>query len=197
VFRVAAAVAVTVLLSACRGGAGGGSPSGSASGVVATPPPIDTSWERVEPHMLAAPARAPDFEGVAHTGMRVRLSAFRDKPAVVYFYSDDRSSEAASAARSFRDQWLRLLDVASMVLGVSGDDRVTHKELATAEKLPFLLVADEKNAIAKAFGVPVDNGRPRPVTFIVGKDGNIARVLDAVSPEGQADAVLRALEALP
>jgi peroxiredoxin Q/BCP len=116
---------------------------------------------------------------------------------VVYFYSDDRSPEAAAAARSFRDQWLRLLEVSSMVLGISGDDRVTHKELATTEKLPFLLVADERNAIAKAFGVPVDGGRPRAVTFIVGKDGNIARVLDAVSPEAQADAVLRALEALP
>ena len=165
--------------------------------MAAPPPPLDTSWERVEGRLLAAPARAPDFEGVAHTGMRVRLSAFRDKPTVVYFYSDDRSPEALSAARSFRDQWLRLLDGASMVLGVSPDDRVTHKELATSEKLPFLLVADERNAIAKAFGVPIENGRYRAVTFIVGKDGNVARVLDAVAPEGQAEAVLRALEALP
>lgn len=190
------AVAACAVAVGCRGGANGEAPAGSASGA-APPPPLDTSWERVEPQLLAAPARAPDFEGVAHTGMRVRLSTFREKPAIVYFYGDDRSSEAVAAARSFRDQWLRLMEVASMVLGVSADDRVTHKELATTEKLPFLLIADERNAIAKAFGVPLDNGRSRAVTFVVGKEGNIARVLDAVAPEAQAEAVLRALEVLP
>jgi peroxiredoxin Q/BCP len=147
--------------------------------------------------LLTSGEAAPNFEGVAHTGMRVRLSAFLEKPVVVYFYGADRSSEATTTARAFRDDWMRLMETASMVIGVSADDRVTHRDFATGEKLPFLLVADEKNAIAKAFGVPVDNGRCRAVTFVVGKDGKIARVLDATPPEGQSAAVLKALEVLP
>jgi peroxiredoxin Q/BCP len=195
-----AVIALTVLgasvLVACQK-AGGGTAEASASASSGTPAPLDTSWEHDPGHVLTSGERAPDFEGVAHTGMRVRLSAFLDKPAVVYFYAADRSQEATATARSFREDWLRLLDVASMVIGVSADDRVTHRDFATAEKLPFLLVADENNKIARAFGVPIDNGRSRAVTFVVGKDGKIARVLDSIPPEGQSAAVLKALEVLP
>jgi peroxiredoxin Q/BCP len=189
---VGAACAVTA--SCQKAGGGTAEPSASHSGA---PAPLDTSWERDPGHLLTAGERAPNFEGVAHTGMRVRLSAFLDKPAIVYFYAADRTQEAAATARSFREDWLRLLDQASMVIGVSADDRVTHRDFATAEKLPFLLVADENNKIAKAFGVPVDDGRSRAVTFVVAKDGTVARVLTDVPPEGQSAAVLKALEVLP
>jgi peroxiredoxin Q/BCP len=185
---------VLAVLSGCRS-TGGGAPDPSASAT--TPAPLDTSWERDPGHLLAAPAPAPNFEGIAHTGMRVRLSAFLEKPVVVYFYASDRSQEGVSEARAFRDAWLQLIEKASMVIGISPDDRVTHRELATGEKLPFLLVADERNAIAKAFGIKVENGRYSPVTFVISKDGTIARVLEGVPGEGHAAAVQTALDALP
>jgi peroxiredoxin Q/BCP len=140
---------------------------------------------------------APDFEGIAHTGMRVRLSAFLSRPAVVYFYPDDRTPDAVAEARGFRDVWLRLLPVSGMVLGVSADDRVRHRDFATAEELPFLLVADESQKIARAFGVPSDGGRSKRTTFVVGKDGKILRVFpEGGSPEGEAALVLAFLESL-
>lgn len=187
-------------VSGCKAPSGGpeASPSATAAtvGPVAPPPPLDMSWQRDPGHVLAVGEPAPDFEGIAHTGMRVRLSLFLDKPVVVYFYAEDKSPDATTEARSFRDAWLRLSDKVGMVLGVSGADRILHQDFATEQELPFLLVADEKHEIARAFGVPVENGREKRVTFIVGKDRKIARVFPEVAPEGHASEVVQALEAL-
>lgn len=136
------------------------------------------------------------FEGIAQTGMRVRLTSFLDKPVVVYFYPSDTSPDATSEARGFRDAWLRIIPVSGMVLGVSPDDRVRHRDFATAEELPYLLVADESHKIARAFGVPTEGGREKTVTFVVGKDGRIVRAFPEVRPAGHAAEVLAVLESL-
>jgi thioredoxin-dependent peroxiredoxin len=197
-------LAAVLLASGCKSPSGGAEAAASASAAspvspavqVAPPPPLDTSWQRDPGHVLAAGEAAPDFEGIAHTGMRVRLSAFLEKPVVVYFYGEDKSPDATTEARAFRDAWLRLSDKVGMVLGVSAGDRILHRDFATEQELPFLLVADEKHEIARAFGVPLENGREKRVTFIVGKDRKIARVFPEVVAEGHANEVVQALEAL-
>jgi peroxiredoxin Q/BCP len=165
----------------------------ASSAATAPPPPLDQTWQRDPGRPLSPGEAAPNFDGIAHTGMRVRLASFLDKPAVVYFFSDDRSPEAAAEARGFRNEWLRLSDKTSMVFGVSGADRILHRDFATAEELPFLLVSDEKHDIAKAFGVPFENGREKPMCFLVGKDGKVLHVLSDVAPDAMAANVLREL----
>ena len=172
-----------------------GAPSASAASL-APPAPLDTSWEHDPGRLLAVSETAPDFEGIAHTGMRVRLSSFLQKPVVVYFYGSDRSPDAATEARGFRDAWLRFSQVVGMIVGVSTDDRIRHRDFATAEELPFLLVADENRKIARAFGVPAEGDHDKPVTFVVGTDGKVVRVFSDVAAEGHAAQVLAALEAL-
>ena len=159
------------------------------------PPPLDTNWQHDPGHLLAEGDRAPDFEGIAHTGMRVRLSRFSGKPVVVYFCSNDASAEGAAEARGYRDNWMRFNEKIGAVLGVTSDDRATHYDFATAERLPFLLVADEKANIARAFGVGAE-GRAGAVAFIVGSDGKIARVFSQASSGGQYADVVKALESL-
>ena len=92
----------------------------------------------------------------------------------------------------FRNSWLVLHGRASMVLGVSPDDRVTHRDFATREELPFLLVADEDRKIARAFGVPAE-GAPRIAAFVVGKDGKIVRAFSDPDPATLATQVIEAL----
>lgn len=125
--------------------------------------------------------------------MRVRLSSFLDKPVVVVFYDADGSSAALDLAHELRDHWLEMTDRVSMVFGISADDRITHRDFATAEKLPFLLVADDSNRIARAFGVPLENGRPRAMTFVVGKDKKILRVIQGSAPGSRVPEILAAL----
>lgn len=189
-----ACLPLALLSLACRASAGGTDDPSPVASSLELPP--DTSWRTVRAEVLQAGDRAPDFDGIAHTGMRVRLSAFLDAPAIVYFYAGG-SPEDLALARSFRDQWLRLHDRASMVLGVSPDDRIVQRDFATAERLPFLLVTDGEGAIARAFGVPVEGGRPARVTFVVGKDGRVTHVLRPKSAEGHGVEVSAALEAAP
>jgi peroxiredoxin Q/BCP len=128
--------------------------------------------------------------------MRVRLSAFLGRPLVVYFYADDRSPEASSLARAFRDAWLRLSDKVGMVVAVSPGDRTLHAEFATAEQLPFLLVADEKSEIARAFGVAMDPGSSRQATFVVDKNGKIVNVFADPAVDGHIKEIVAAVTAL-
>jgi peroxiredoxin Q/BCP len=165
------------------------------AGRSAPPPPLDTSWEQNPGRPLAPKDRAPDFEGIAHTGMRVRLSAFLERPVVVFFYGADKTPAAAAEVRGFRDAWLRLLPVCGMVFGVSSDDRVLHRDFATAEELPFLLIADDGGKIARAFGVPREGERDKATTFIIGKDGAVSHVFPSPSPEAHAAEILAALGA--
>lgn len=182
--RVATAGLLALCVTACRARKGGAALAPAESGAApaaSRPPPIDTSWQHDSTRLLAAGDSAPDFEGIGHTGMRVRLSAFLDRPAVVCFYDADGSATAADQVRELRDHWLELAPRVSMVLGVSGDDRIRHRDFATAERLPFLLVADDSGRIARAFGVPLDSGRPRSFAFVVGRDRKILRVIQAPS----------------
>lgn len=190
-------IACAALVSAgCRSTPPGTGPAagGSAASRAA---PLDTSWQRSSSRLLAPGDVAPDFEGIAHTGMRVRLSAFTDKPVILLFYPGDRDPASITEAREFRDAWLRFNGKISMIIGVSPDDRVLDKDFATGEQLPFLLVSDTNGAIARAFGVPTENGVPKRVTFIVGKDLKVLKVFPDVVAAGHADQVREAVAALP
>jgi len=178
-------------LAGCHGASVRGSPpqEGSAAPVVAAP--LDTSWEREPGRLLAAGDGAPDFEGIAHTGMRVKLSSFCEPRAIVFFYAGDRSPDGEAQTRAFRDAWMRLRERIQMVIGVSSDDRVTHADFATREELPFLLVADEDGKIRKAFGIAPGAS----AAFVVGKDLRIVRALSGTT-EPFATTILAALETL-
>ena len=197
--RAAALLAVVLVAAACEPGRGSdaGAPPGSARAAAPAPRPLDTSWQSDPGRLLAAGDLAPDFEGIAHTGMRVRLGAFLDKPVVVYFCERDGAAPCTALARQIRDAWLQLNDRASMVIGVSADDRVAHKDFATAEELPFLVVADEDHAIARAFGLAVSASGSARATFLIGVDRRIIRVFSPMSPEGHAAEIAAALGALP
>ena len=169
-----------------------GTPSDPSAIASPEPPPLDTNWRREPGHLLSQGERAPDFEGIAHTGMRVKLSRFSGKPVVVYFCAKDASPEGTAEARGYRDSWM-LFNEKATVLGVTTDDRATHYDFATAERLPFLLVADEQAHIARAFGVGAE-GTSATAAFIVGADGKIARVFSEASPDGRYRDVVKALE---
>lgn len=197
--RIAAwAVTCALVLMACHRRTAGNATEEPAGSTASTPepPPLDTNWQRNPGHALRVGDRAPDFEGIAHTGMRVRLSGFSGKPVVVYFASTDASPEGTAEARTYRDQWMRFNEKIGAVLGVTSDDRAVQYDFATGEKLPFLLVADEKGHIARAFGVASEQGRSENVTFVVGSDGKILRVFAEPTAEGHASAVIAAIEAM-
>lgn len=96
---------------------------------------------------------APDFEAVTDTGERVKLSDFRGKRVVLYFYPADDTPGCTTQACSFRDAYAEIEASNAVVLGVSPDDEKSHQKFKEKYNLPFPLLVDADHAIADAYGV--------------------------------------------
>jgi peroxiredoxin Q/BCP len=149
-----------------------------------------------QPALLDVGAPAPNLEAVAHTGEKVKLSELKGRPVVVYFYPKDNTPGCTVEAQEIRDLWKEIKGTQAVVIGVSTDDETSHQAFAQQYDLPFLLVPDQKGQIAAKFGVPLVNGKARRVTFVIGKDGAVARVFPDVKPKGHGQEILDAVKAI-
>jgi peroxiredoxin Q/BCP len=146
--------------------------------------------------LLAEGAPAPNIESVTHSGQKVRLSELVGRPVVVYFYPKDDTPGCTVQAEGLRDDWPALEKAKAVVLGVSTDDNESHRAFADKYDLPFLLLPDPDQRIARAFGVPLKNGKAARVTFVIDKHGKIAKVFPKVDPATHSDDVQRVLAML-
>ena len=143
---------------------------------------------------------APDFELTTDTGERVKLSDYRGQPVVLYFYPKDDTPGCTVEACGFRDSYSDFEKRGAVVLGVSPDDEASHVRFKQKYSLPFTLLADPEHRVAEDYGVWVEKnmyGKKRMgikrSTFVIDADGNVARAMHGVKPEGHADEVLEAL----
>ena len=143
---------------------------------------------------------APDFTAVTDTGETVKLSDYRGKRVVLYFYPKDDTSGCTTQACGFRDNYPVIEEKNAVVLGVSPDGVQSHQKFKTKYELPFTLLVDEDHAIAEAYGVWGEKsmygksymGIVRS-HFIIDEEGKIADTQYKVSPK---DSVARAVDAL-
>jgi peroxiredoxin Q/BCP len=142
---------------------------------------------------LAAGSAAPDVTFQVHSGAPISLASLRGKPVVVYFYPKDDTPGCTVEAQEIRDLFEELKKTGAVVIGVSSDGADSHRAFAEKHALPFLLASDESGQLAKAFGVPLKNGRATRVSFVIGADGRIKRVFPQVTPKGHAAELLAAL----
>lgn len=146
---------------------------------------------------------APNFTAPDDQGNPVTLSTFRGRPVVLFFYPKDDTSGCTVEACSFRDNLPRFDDLDAVVLGVSPDSVKSHKKFKEKFDLPYPLVADEDKTIVNAYGVWGEKsmyGRKymgvNRTTFIIDRDGKIARIFEKVKPENHAVEVAEAVAAL-
>ncbi len=95
---------------------------------------------------------APDFVALTDTGDRVRLSDFRGKKVVLYFYPKDDTSGCTAQACGFRDDYPTITEKNAVVLGVSPDGLKSHQKFKSKYQLPFTLLVDEDHQVATAYG---------------------------------------------
>ncbi|MEZ4559527.1 MAG: thioredoxin-dependent thiol peroxidase [Caldilineaceae bacterium] len=141
---------------------------------------------------------APDFTAVTDTGETVKLSDYRGKRVVLYFYPKDDTSGCTTQACGFRDNYPVIEEKNAVVLGVSPDGVQSHQKFKTKYELPFTLLVDEDHAIAEAYGVWGEKsmygksymGIVRS-HFIIDEEGKIADTQYKVSP---TDSVARAVD---
>lgn len=130
---------------------------------------------------------APDFTAKDQDGNNVTLSSFLGKKVILYFYPKDDTPGCTAQACNLRDNYSDLKKAGYVILGVSGDDEVSHKEFKNKYSLPFTLVADIDKAINQKYGVWVEKekegkkyfGTAR-TTFIINEEGRISKIIDQV-----------------
>jgi peroxiredoxin Q/BCP len=96
--------------------------------------------------------RAPDFELVSDTGEKVKLSDYRGKKVILYFYPKDDTPGCTRQACGFRDNYKAIQASDAVVLGVSPDSVKSHVKFKQKEKLPFPLLSDPDHAVADTYG---------------------------------------------
>lgn len=143
---------------------------------------------------------APNFELTSDTGERVKLSDFRGKPVVLYFYPRDETPGCTTQACGIRDAYAEFEQRGAVVLGVSPDDEAAHVKFRDKYSLPFTLLADPEHEVSEEYGVWVERnayGKKRMgierSTFLIDSQGKVAKVMRRVKPDTHADAVLVAL----
>lgn len=143
---------------------------------------------------------APPFALRSDTGELVRLSHFRGRTVVLYFYPRDDTEGCTREACEFRDHWGPLRRAGAVVLGVSPDPPDSHSRFRTKHRLPFPLLADPDHSVATKYQVWGEKsmyGRKYfgvlRTTFVIDRRGRIVTVFERVKPRGHAAQVLEAL----
>ena len=141
---------------------------------------------------------APDFSLLDERGLPVSLKDFLGKKIVVlYFYPKDFSLGCTAEACSFRDDYKPLENKGAVVIGVSLDTVESHLRFSEKYSLPFTILSDHSKEVAKAYGVLGLGGfLARRVTFIINKEGKIARIFSKVDVKRHSGEVLKALDEL-
>lgn len=143
---------------------------------------------------------APEFSLRSDSGETVSLADLRGTPVVLYFYPKDDTPGCTAQACGIRDAWDDFEEAGAVVLGVSPDDEGSHAKFKEKYGLPFTLLADPEHEVAEQYGVWVEKntyGKKsmgiKRSTFVIDAEGNVARAMYGVSPDGHTDQVLEAL----
>ncbi len=146
---------------------------------------------------------APDFEMPATGGRTVSLAAMKGKPFVLYFYPKADTPGCTKEACAFQEALPQLGKLGLDVIGVSKDKVAALEKFAAKYKLSFPLASDAASGVAEAYGTWVEKsmygrtymGMERS-TFLIDRQGRIAKAWRKVSVTGHAGAVMEAAAGL-
>ena len=147
----------------------------------------------------AAGTAAPTFKLLTNEGNEAKLSDFKGKWVVLYFYPKDFTSGCTLEARNFQRDLDKYKKMKAVILGVSIDTAESHKSFCAKEGLAFKLLSDTDAKVSEQYGSVMEyKGTKLSArnTFIIDPKGKIAKVFVKVGPAGHSDEVLAALAEL-
>ena len=147
--------------------------------------------------MLEVGVMAPDFALPDKNGETVRLSDFRGKRVVLYFYPRDNTPGCTRQACAFAKAYDAFREKDIAVIGISRDSVASHLKFAEKYDLPFVLLADPELQAIEAYGVwqekklygKVSMGVVR-ATYIIDARGIVEKVMPKVKPDTNAEEIL-------
>ncbi len=144
-----------------------------------------------------------DFSLPATGGGTFKLSDQRGKTLVVYFYPKDNTPGCTVEGADFRDRHRDFAKAGAEVVGVSRDSVKSHEGFKAKMKFPFELLSDAEEELCAQFGVmKMKNMYGKKVrgiersTFVIGKDGVLAREWRGVKVPGHVEEVLNFVKTL-
>lgn len=153
--------------------------------------------------MIEEGKKAPDFTLPADGDDKVKLSAFKGSPVVLYFYPKDDTSGCTKEAIAFSGLKKEFDKLGATIIGLSPDSAASHDKFIAKHHLKVRLAADQDKKVVEKYGVWVEKsmyGRKymgvERTTVLIDKTGKIARIWRKVKVPGHAEAVLEAVMAL-
>ncbi len=153
--------------------------------------------------MVKVGEKVPQMSLRDQDGKDVKLSDFKGKILVLYFYPKDDTPGCTKEACSFRDSYQDIKSKDIEVVGVSFDNEESHKKFIKKYNLPFTLLIDSERGLAKkldVYGKKSFMGRSffgvKRMTFLIDKDGVIRHIFNNVKPEGHSQEVLEKIKEL-
>ncbi len=151
--------------------------------------------------MIKVADRALDFILKDTNGNIVKLSNFKGKNLVLYFYPKDDTPGCTAEACSFRDLFSEYKKKGIIVLGISKDDEKSHKKFVEKYKLPFTLLCDADKKVQLLYNVwgkkkfmgREFDGTLR-TTFLIDKNFKIKAIINKIKCETHAGDVIKMFE---
>lgn len=142
--------------------------------------------------------KAPDFSGTDQHGNTVKLSDYRGKKLVLYFYPKDNTPGCTAQACNLRDNYQALQQQGYEIIGISSDSVASHQKFIQKFELPFTLLADEDKSIHEKYGVWVEKsmygrkymGTAR-VTFVIDEQGTLQEIIEKVKTKEHSSQLLK------
>jgi thioredoxin-dependent peroxiredoxin len=153
--------------------------------------------------LVDAGKKAPAFSLKDQEGKTHRLADYAGRPVVLYFYPKDDTSGCTKEACAFQDNLPKFKSGKAAVLGVSILDEASKARFAAKYGLSFPLLADADHDVAEKYGVWKKKslyGRSfmgiARTTYLIDREGKVAKRWDNVKVDGHAEQVLQAVDAL-
>ena len=127
--------------------------------------------------------KVPEVLGINENGEEIRMSQYKGKKLVLYFYPKDNTSGCTAEACSLRDNYTELRKQGYEVIGVSVDSSTSHRKFIDKYELPFPLIADTEKKLVESMGIWGEKsmyGRKYMgtfrTTFLINEEGIIEKV---------------------
>ncbi|MCL4388048.1 peroxiredoxin [Candidatus Marsarchaeota archaeon] len=148
--------------------------------------------------MLKEGDNAPDFSLDGSDGSKHALKEFNGKYLVLYFYPKDNTPGCTIEANEFNKKLSEIRKLGAEVVGVSKDDLTSHDKFKKKYDLEFLLLSDPSSEMIKSYGAYGNRGifgmGTLRNTYIIDRNGKIAKIYEKVSPKGHASEVIEFLK---
>jgi thioredoxin-dependent peroxiredoxin len=130
-------------------------------------------------------------------GNMKKLTDFKGKNIILYFYPKDFTKGCTKLACDFRDYFSELAGLNTIVIGISPDPASSHHDFLQTYKLPYILVDDEDLSLAKKFGAIVKVNNQQKIirkTILINSDGELVKEWNYEDVEGHVAEIIQQLK---